>query len=143
LKKQSSLLSGRPSGQAMAEFAQVAALFFLLLFAIMEIGIVVYRYTTICMAAREATRYAAVHSSSSDNPAGTGNFPTVQQYAVNFAPFLTTDQVAVTYTADTSTSLKNQNDAVVTITYPYTQKIPFMSPVTLTLSSSSQMLVSQ
>jgi len=127
----------------MAEFAQVAALFFLLLFAIMEIGIVVYRYTTICMAAREATRYAAVHSSTSDNPAGTGNFPTVQQYAVNFAPFLTTDQVAVTYTADTTAHINNQNDAVVTITYPYTQRIPFMSPVTLTLTSSSQMLVSQ
>lgn len=117
-------------------------------------GIVIYRYTTIGMAAREASRYAAVHSSTSENPAGTGSFPTVQQYAVNFAPFLdlsgsgcTGDtspcDVVVSYVQDNTPHISNQNDAVVTITYTYTQKIPFMSPVSLTLSSTSRMLVSQ
>jgi Flp pilus assembly protein TadG len=143
LKRLFSLVKGRPSGQALAEFAQVALLFFLLLFGIFEMGTVIYRYTTICMAAREATRYAAVHSTTSQNPAGSGGYPTVQQYAVNFAPFLTTSDVTVTYPADVTPHINNQNDAVVTITYNYTQQIPFMSPVTLTLSSTSRMLVSQ
>jgi Flp pilus assembly protein TadG len=143
LKKLFSSLRARPSGQALTEFAQVAALFSLLLVGIMEMGVVIYTYTTICMAAREAARYAAVHSTTSENPAGSGSFPTVQQYAVNFAPFLTTADVSVTYPADTTPHINNQNDAVVTITYNYTQQIPFMSPVTLTLTSTSQMLVSQ
>lgn len=138
----------------MAEFAQVAAVFFLLLFGIIEMGTVIYRYTSVCMAAREATRYAAVHSTTSQNPAGSGGFPTVQQYAVNFAPFLDLNgsgcagdaspcDVVVSYVPDTTPHLNNQNDAVVTITYIYTQQIPFMSPITLNLSSSSKMLVSQ
>jgi Flp pilus assembly protein TadG len=143
LKKLFSLLSERPSGQAMAEFAKVSVVLFLLMFGMTEMGIVVYRYTTVGMAAREASRYAAVHSTTSLNPAGTGSWPTVEQYAVNFAPFLSTADVTVSYPADKSPHINNQNDAVVTITHNYTQSIPFMSAVPLTLTSTSRMLVSQ
>ena len=145
MKKPFSLLSGRPSGQTLGEFAQVSAVFFLLLFGIVQMGIAVYRYNTVCMAAREATRYAAVHSPTSANPAGSGGFPTVQQFAANFAPsFLTAGNVSVNYPADASPNLHNQNDALVTVSYSYTMlKMPFMSPVALTLSSTSKMLVSQ
>ncbi len=142
MKKGFSLLSGRPSGQTLGEFAQVATVFLLSLFAIVEMGIVIYRYTTVSMAAREAARYAVVHSPGSENPAGSGNFPlTVQQFAVNFAPFLSTTNVTVSYPTDPN--LPQQQDALVTITYNYTQQIPFMSAVPLTLTSSSQMLLSQ
>jgi len=143
MKKLSLLFSGRSRGQAMAEFAQVATVFFLLLFGIMEMGVVVYRYNTVSMAAREAARYAMVHGPNSQNPAGSGSLPTVQQYAINFAPFLSTSEVAVSYPNDTNPNLKNQHDALVTITHNYTQQIPFISAVPLTLTSSSQMLLSQ
>lgn len=119
----------------------VMTAFFLLLFGIMQIGIVVYRYTTICMAARDAVRYAVAHSPTSENPAGAGSYPSVQQIAIDEAPFLSTSNVAVTFPTDPT--LKKQQDALVSITYKYTQQIPFMSQVTLTLSSSSQMLLSQ
>jgi Flp pilus assembly protein TadG len=136
-----SLLNGRPSGQAITEFALVAPVFFLLLFGILQMGIVIYRYTTVGMAAREAARYAMVHSPTSENPAGSGNFPTVQQFALNFAPFLNTSDVVVKYQADPTAT--NQSDALVTITHNYTQQIPFMSAVPLPLTSSSQVLLSQ
>jgi hypothetical protein len=106
-------------------------------------GVVVYRYNTVGMAAREAVRYAIVHGPNSQNPAGTGTNPTVEQVAVNFAPFLSTTEVAVSYPVDTNPNLKNQQDAVVTITHNYTQQIPFMSAVPLVLTTSSQMLLSQ
>jgi hypothetical protein len=60
--------------------------------------------------------------------------------ATNYAPFLSASNVTVCFSADPNLPL--QYDAVVTITYNYTQKIPFMSAVPLTLTSSSQMLVS-
>jgi Flp pilus assembly protein TadG len=143
MRKRLSLLDGRPSGQGLAEFAQVATVFLLLLFGIGGMGTVVYRYNTVGMAAREAVRYAIVHGPNSQNPAGTGTNPTVAQIAVNFAPFLSTTEVAVSYPADTNPNLQNQQDALVTITHNYTQQIPFMSAVPLVLTTSSQMLLSQ
>jgi Flp pilus assembly protein TadG len=133
-----SLLSKRPPGQALAEFAMVATLFFLLLFGIIEMGIVVYRYNTVSAAAREAARYAMVHSPTSQNPATTAQ---IQQIAINHAPFLSVADVMVTFPSDPT--LTTQQDAKVSITYNYTQNVPFMSAVTLNLTSTSQMLVSQ
>ena len=138
MHKRSSLLSGRPSGQAMAEFAVVASTFFLLLFGIIEMAIVVFRYNTVSAAAREAARYAVVHNPTSLNPASTAD---IKAIAVSYAPFLSTDEVTVTFPADPT--LPTQKDAVVSISHNYTQTVPFMSAVPLTLTSSSQMLVSQ
>ncbi|HEY7936168.1 MAG TPA: TadE/TadG family type IV pilus assembly protein [Candidatus Limnocylindrales bacterium] len=57
-------------GQAMVEFAIVAPLFFLMLFAIIEFGWYVYQVQTLNDAVREATRYAIVHGSTSLCPSG-------------------------------------------------------------------------
>jgi Flp pilus assembly protein TadG len=140
LKKRFSLLSRGSRGQTLAEFGLAAALFFLFVFGIVEMGIIVYQYTTISMAAREATRYAAAHSPTSANPASTDQ---IKAIATNEAPFLSASEVTVTFPADPSVNLLNQSDAVVTISHTYSQHIPGMSPLTLTLTSSSQMLVSQ
>lgn len=139
-----SSLSGRSFGQTLAEFMLVASFLFLLLFGIIEMGIVVYRYNTVSMAAREAARYAIVHSPSAANSpcpsTGCGGCTAVATIARNYAPFLSASNVTVCFSADPNLPL--QYDAVVTITYNYTQQIPFMSAVPLTLTSSSQMLVS-
>jgi hypothetical protein len=52
-------------GQALAEFALVAPLFFLILFAIIDFGRYVYYVQVINNAAREGTRYAIVHGANS------------------------------------------------------------------------------
>ena len=122
----------------MAEFAVVAATFFLLLFGIIEMGIVVFRYNTVSDAAREAARYAIVHNPTSSNPASTDQIKAV---AVSYAPFLSSTEVTVTFPADPT--LPTQKDVLVKISHSYTQNIPIMSAVKLTLTSTSQMLVSQ
>lgn len=124
----------------MAEFAWSATAFLLLMFGLMQMGLAVYNYNTACAAAREAVRYAIVHSPTSPNPATTSQ---IQQVAINYAPALnlTSSDISVSWPADPN--LPSLKDARVAISYNYQLEIPFLSTVTLTLTSSSQMLVSQ
>jgi Flp pilus assembly protein TadG len=133
-----SLLGRRPNGQGIAEFALVASFFFLLLFGIIEMGIAVFRYNTVCDAAREAARYAIVHNPGSLNPATTDQIVAV---AVDHAPFLSKTDVTVTFPSDPTDT--TQEDVLVSISHSYTPNIPFMSAVQLHLTSKSQMLLSQ
>jgi Flp pilus assembly protein TadG len=130
----------REAGSTMTEFALVGSLFFMLSFGIIEMASAVMAYNSVCDAAREAVRYAIVHSPTSANPATTAQ---IQQVAINTAPNLamTSNQVTVTFPADAN--LPSLTDALVQIAYPYTISIPFIPTVSLTLSTSSRMLVSQ
>jgi Flp pilus assembly protein TadG len=134
-----SLTCGAP-GQTFAEFALVAVVFLLLMFALIEMAEAVFAYTTVCEAAREAARYAMAHSPTSANPATNAQ---IQQVAMNAAPSLglTTTEVNVSWPADSN--LPSKDDAQITISYPYTLRIPLMSPITLTLAATSQMLIAQ
>jgi hypothetical protein len=60
----------RERGQSLAEFALVAPLFFLLLFAIIEAGRFIYYYETLSNATREGARYAIVNGYKSFSPTG-------------------------------------------------------------------------
>ena len=57
-------------GQAMVEFALVAPVFFLLLFAVIEGGRFILYYETLANATREGARYAIVHGWKSYCPSG-------------------------------------------------------------------------
>jgi hypothetical protein len=57
-------------GQALAEFAMVAPIFFLLLFGIIEGGRFILFYQALNNATREGARYAIVHGSNSSCPSG-------------------------------------------------------------------------
>jgi TadE-like protein len=57
-----------PRGQALVEFALVAPLLFLVLGGIVTLGIGVFYQQQLANAAREAARYAAIHSESSQCP---------------------------------------------------------------------------
>ena len=124
----------------MAEFALIASAFFSLSFGIIEMASAVMAYNSVCDAAREAVRYAIVHSPTSANPATTAQ---IQQVAMNVAPNLgiTQSQVTVTFPADSN--LPSMTDAEVQISYPYTITIPFIPNMSVTLSATSRMLVSQ
>ena len=60
----------RSRGQALAEFAIVAPLLFLLILATIEAGRFIFHYELVNNAAREGARYAIVHGSLSDCPSG-------------------------------------------------------------------------
>jgi Flp pilus assembly protein TadG len=128
------------SGQSLAEFAIVATLLFLITFAIIELSLAVYQYNTVCSAARDAVRYAIVHSPTSANPATTSQ---IQQVAINAAlnVNLTASNITVSWPADAN--LPTKQDAEVQISYQYKLQVPFVPTTTLTLTSASRMLVSQ
>jgi len=120
-------------GQTMVELAVATTVLIVLLFGIIEMGIVVYDYNMICSAAREAVRYAIV------NPTDTAG---IKSAAINSAPFLSTSNITVN-TSVTDPNGSTNKDAQVTISYPYTLQIPLVPSISLTLSSTSQMLRAQ
>jgi Flp pilus assembly protein TadG len=127
-------------GQALGEFAIVSTVFFMLIFGIVEACFAVYNYNMITSAATEAARYAIVHSPTSADPATTSQ---IQQVAVDAAPDLALSASDITVSWPTDPNLPSKQDAEIQISYPYTLKIPFISPKTLTFTSTSQMLVAQ
>jgi len=129
-----------PRAQTITEFSMVVTVFLLLVFGIAELGIAVFNYNSLCSAAREAVRYAIVHSPTGPNPATTSE---IQQVAIDHAPALnlTSSDITVSWPADPR--LSSQKDAQIAIAYTYKLQIPFLPAVSLQLSSSSQMLVSQ
>jgi hypothetical protein len=110
------------------------------MFAVMQMALSVYNYNTVCTAAREAARYAMVHSPTSANPATNAQ---IQQIAINSAVSLNSSQLTVTVSWPTDANLPSLKDAQVKVSYLYQLQIPLMSPVSLTLVSTSQILVSQ
>ena len=128
------------AGQTMVEFALSASLLLLVVFGIIEMGFALYNYNTVCSAAREAVRYAIVHSPSGPNPATTSQ---IQQVAINYAVGLNPNHLTVNVSWPADNSLRSRQDAQVHVSYQYQLDVPFLSPVTLTLSSTSHMLVSQ
>jgi len=65
----------RSRGQALVEFALVAPLFFLLLFAIIEGGRFVFFYEVLNSATREGARYAIIHGSNAADKCPSGPMP--------------------------------------------------------------------
>ena len=127
-------------GATMVEFAMTALVCFGLLFAVMELSSAVYSYHMVCTAAREGVRYAIVHSPTSANPATTGQ---IEDYTKTYASGLDPSQLTVTATFPADPRLVTQKDAQVVVSYNYPLSIPLISPVTLSLTSTSKMLVSQ
>jgi Flp pilus assembly protein TadG len=137
------LLAKRASGAAAVEFALAATAFLLLTFSIIEMALLVYSYNTIGHAARECVRYAIVHSPTSSNPATTSQ---IQNVTIGFADLpspnqLTASGIAVTWPVDAR--LPALQDAQCVISLNYTLRIPFLPLVTLPLSVTARMLVSQ
>ncbi len=96
-----SLVARRFPGDTMVEFALGTTIFFMLMFAIIEMAMVVYSYNSISHAARECVRYAIVHSPTGPNPATTSQIQNVTvSYAALPAPNqLTASEVVVTWPA--------------------------------------------
>lgn len=128
------------SGQTLAEFSGVATVLFLLMFGLMELGYAVYSYNTVSSATREAVRYAIVHSPTSADPATTAQ---IQQVAINYAVGLRLDRDDISVSWPTDPYDNKKSDVEIQINYPYRIQIPFLSPLSVNLSSTSRMMVSQ
>ena len=120
------------------EGALVFTVFFVLIFGIMDFGRMVWSYTLISHAAREATRYAIVHGSASGHVASQSQIKdVVKNSAVGLDP--ASLSTTVTFTPDQSTG----STAKVSVTYNFSPIVPYMPGGPITLKSSSQMMIFQ
>jgi Flp pilus assembly protein TadG len=122
----------------MIEFSIIAVSALMLIFGMMNCAIAVYDYNLVSFAAREATRYAAVHGSSSASAASTtdiSNFVIAQSKGLN----------GTKLTVSTSWSPDNSPGSTVRVqvSYPFTVTIPFMNRNSLIFSSTSQLVITQ
>ena len=61
-------VEGRPAGQALVEFSLVVGLFLLALLSVIVLGLIVFYNQQVANAAREAARFASVHSATAQCP---------------------------------------------------------------------------
>jgi Flp pilus assembly protein TadG len=135
--KKTSPRFGMHSGQASAEFAIVAFAFLALLFGIIECALATYSYNTIAYTAREATRWAAVRGATSTTPAQSSD---VTNFVLSEANGLNPHKLMV----NTTWSPDNKPGSYVTVQvqYQFNFVAPFVSLKPVTMTSTSQMVIS-
>jgi Flp pilus assembly protein TadG len=141
----------RSRGQALAEFALVAPIFFLVLFAVIEAGRFMFYYETLNNATREGARYAIVHgvnsfdctgppapgAASACDPSGADVKQRVRDSA--FGVFGT----AMTITPAWHDPNNNGRGATITVTaeYTYTSLIPLVPLPAITVKAESSLVI--
>jgi Flp pilus assembly protein TadG len=148
---------GGSRGQALAEFALVAPIFFLVLFGIIDFGRYIYYVQVLNSAAREGARYAIVHGSNSLNPSGppasgtTSSDPTgakVVAIVRSFAVGVIGDTSVLTITPQwlDQTCLNpgtnaRENCAKVQVTYQFHSVIPVVPIPAIQITGESTLVI--
>ena len=122
----------RQSGQGLTEFALLAPVAMIVLFCVIQAGIMIYAYSFVSYAARLGARYASVHGTLSGS---TFTSSTVTAYVRALSSGLNTSQLSAT--ASSSPSQAPGGTATITVTYTYTP-FAFITPSTVSLSSTAQ-----
>jgi Flp pilus assembly protein TadG len=121
------------SGSAIAEFALVVPLYFMIIFALVQMGIVLAGYCGAQYAVQQGVRYAIVHGSDSSSPCSSG---TISAYV---APYLWAAQT----NSSTVTTTWNPNNGAgstvtVSITLTYRTGLPFSTLSTVKVGTTAQ-----
>lgn len=123
----------------MAEFALVLTPCLALFFGIINFALALYCYDFVCYSAQQAVRYATVHGSTATQPVSAAD---VQTYADGLvAGALNTDSLTVT----TTWAPNNKPGSVVTVvvSYNYPPLTSLVSSVTIPLTRTAAMVISQ
>lgn len=130
--------SSRP-GQAVAEFALVLTPCLALIFSIINFALALYCYDFVCYGAQQAARYAAVHGSTAPTVVSSSDVQTYVNSLV--AGVLNTSSMTVT----SSWSPDNHPGSVVTVTvsYDYPPLTSIVSSVTIPLTRTAAMVITQ
>lgn len=130
--------SGR-RGQGSAEFALVLTPCLALIFGIINFALALYCYDFVCYSAQQAARYATVHGATAPTVVSVSD---VQSYVNTLvAGVLNTSNVNVT----TTWSPDNQPGSTVTVTvsYNYPPLTSLVSSVTIPLTRTAAMVITQ
>ena len=147
--------TGDERGDAMVEFALGASLLFMVVCGIIVMALALYTYNVLSEAAREGTRYAIVRGSACHfATACPAQGSDIQTYVRNigFPAINPNNLTAVTAwsayptgtTCAPSAACNNPgNEVTVTVSYQFPVVIPFVPRRTLSMSSTSEMVISQ
>jgi Flp pilus assembly protein TadG len=134
----------RVFGQALAEFALVAPIFFLMLFGIIDFGRYVYYVQVLNNAAREGARYAIVHgdlgvpsTGPPDDSSGAAVKSTVRNYLVGV---IDAGALTINATWPAGTNLRG-NLVTVQVDYQFRSVIPIVPIPPLTVRGESTLVI--
>jgi Flp pilus assembly protein TadG len=147
----------RPSyrrGQASAEFAMVMLLVLpLMIFGIIDFATALYTYSEVSYAANAGARWASVrgstYSCSTCTPTGPATQDDISTYVAGMAdwlnsgsaPSVTASWIPVGCPSGTTNCPGSKVQVQVQYNFPIT--VPFFSPITLPLTATTQMVISQ
>jgi Flp pilus assembly protein TadG len=140
-------------GQTLVETAVSLTLLFSMVFGLINVGMALYSYNFVAESAREGSRYAMVRGSSCSSPCTVATNASVQAYVQSLRyPGLNSSNVTTTTTwPDTGSSCTPSitpcnnpgNNVMVKVSYSFPWSIPFVPSRTLTMSSTSEVIISQ
>jgi Flp pilus assembly protein TadG len=136
-------------GNALVEFALVSTATLTLMLGIIDFGRALYTYHLVANAARSGTRYAMVRGSSCTVAGCPATTDTIQTYVRGLAPGIDPNSLAVTTTWSSGAGCSdpaNQGPGCIVdvqASYPFRFIIPLLPSFTMTMSSTSQMVISQ
>lgn len=131
-------------GASMVETAIALLVFLTLVFGIIDFGRAMYTYDAVSNAARLGTRYAIVRGSQCQVAGCPATAGSIQTFVRAQAPLIDQSQMTVT-TSWPGTGNCNAPGCpvVVTVTYPFQFASGLLPHATLSMSSTSQMIISQ
>jgi len=136
-------------GQVLAEFAIASLAAIMMFFGIIDIGRALYTYHLVAEGARLATRYAIVNGVAS---CAGGSPDPLQSYVSDQSWGITPSLLTVTTTCpggntgcnDTTVPYNSPGCLVsVTVAYSFHFLVPFISVLTIPMTSRSQMVITQ
>jgi Flp pilus assembly protein TadG len=140
-------------GQALVETAVSLTILLTLVFGLINVGMALYSYNFVSEAAREGSRYAMVRGSSCTSPCTAATAASIQTYVQSLGyPGLNPSNLTVTTTwPDTGSSCTPSvtpcnnpgNNVMVKASYAFPWSVPFIPSSTLTMSSTSEVIISQ
>ena len=143
----SSCIRRLSGGQALVEFALVAPIFFLLLFAMVDFGRYVYYVQVLNNAAREGARFAIVHGANSllrtgppDDPSGTAVIGVVRDYAVGVIGREDASILLIVPTWDPASNNRGTK-VTVEVTYRFHSVIPVVPIPAIPVKGESTLVV--
>ena len=140
-------------GETLVETAVSFTILLTLVFGIIELGLALYTYNFVSESAREGARYAMVRGSSCTSPCTGATNADVQTYIQNLGyPGLNASDITATATwPDTGSTCTPSvspcnnpgNNVMVQVVYAFPWNPPFFPKRTLTMTSTSEVIISQ
>lgn len=134
-------------GQATVEFALAVTVLFMVTYGIIDFGRALYAYDLVNTAARIGSRYAIVHGSGCTLSICPATSAAIQTYVLTKVTGVNQSQFSVVTTWSTAPGCSDPNfqgpECIVNVKVSYPFRFVLAFNQTLTLTSTSQMVISQ